>query len=203
MHVTTARQKVMAYLKKNHAVSAAQIGRGLSMSAADVRHHLALLCSDGRAVQVGVLHKGGRGRPIKLYGLSENSSANNLGLLSDLILDIWLDTLPPEKMQEGMRALAEALIHSIGPPDIDIPVASRLAQIMDKLNELNYQARWEAGAEGPRILFGHCPYSAIIEKHPELCQMDAAVLAKFLGQSAQQKAKIGKGGNSACLFQMS
>jgi len=65
---------------------------------------------------------------------------------------------------------------------------------------MNYHARWEAGPEGPRIIFSHCPYAAIIEKHPELCKMDEAMLRELMGQPATQMFKIGKEGSSVCVF---
>jgi hypothetical protein len=63
---------------------------------------------------------------------------------------------------------------------------------------MNYQARWEAGAEGPRIIFGLCPYAAIIEKHPELCRMDTALLGKMLGREAEQRLKLAP----VCMFML-
>jgi predicted ArsR family transcriptional regulator len=67
---------------------------------------------------------------------------------------------------------------------------------------MHYQARWEAGADGPRIVLGHCPYGTVIEKHPELCQMDGALLAKLLGGEVRQTAKLekGAGGLPYCVF---
>ena len=62
--------------------------------------------------------------------------------------------------------------------------------LIDKLNAREYQSRWEAGAEGPRIVFGHCPYAKIIEAHPELCAMDEALLARGLGREMKQTAKL-------------
>ncbi len=51
--------------------------------------------------------------------------------------------------------------------------SKRLIEPVEKLSALHYEAGWEAGAEGPRILLGHCPYAGIIAWHPELCRMDA------------------------------
>ena len=82
------------------------------------------------------------------------------------------------------------------------PLARRLNLTVEKLNQMNYHARWEAGSEGPRILFTHCPYAAIIEKHPELCQMDQAMLKELLAQPARQIFKSGKEGSSVCVFVM-
>jgi predicted ArsR family transcriptional regulator len=85
---------------------------------------------------------------------------------------------------------------------MDPPLAKRLNLLIEKLNQMNYHARWEAGSEGPRVIFGHCPYAAIIEKHPELCAMDAALLEKLMGHSAGQLTKIGRDGSLSCVFVM-
>jgi predicted ArsR family transcriptional regulator len=78
----------------------------------------------------------------------------------------------------------------------------RLVSVVERLNGMHYQSRWEAGAEGPRIVLGHCPYAAVISKHPELCQMDAGLLTKLLGGDVRQTAKleIGAGGLPYCVF---
>lgn len=200
--VTTARQKVLAYLKKNRSVSAVQIGRVLKMSAANVRHHLSVLCSDGRVVMIAETRKGGRGRPVKMYGLSESLIGNNLAALSDLMLKEWLNKLSPAKRGEVMAVIAKELVVQLGQVNSNVPMAKRLALVIEKLNTIYYQARWEAGAEGPRVLFAHCPYSGIIDKHSELCVMDAALLEELTGQSVEQTAKMEKGGGSLCVFRL-
>jgi predicted ArsR family transcriptional regulator len=80
------------------------------------------------------------------------------------------------------------------------PVAKRLNLVVEKMNQMNYHARWEAGAEGPRILFGHCPYGAIIARHPELCKMDESLLEELMGRPATQISKIGQDGSLLCVF---
>ena len=78
----------------------------------------------------------------------------------------------------------------------------RLSSTIERLNEMHYQARWEAGAGGPRIVLGHCPYAAVIKNHPELCQMDAALLVILLSGEVSQTAKLetGAGGLPYCAF---
>ena len=204
MAMTTARQKVLAYLRKNHPVSAGQIGRALIMSAANVRHHLSVLASDGRIVEIGLLPGEGRGRPTKLYRLSENLLGNNLALLSDGILNEWLANLSPKKRESALSLLAKALVDRTGKPEAGLPMAKRLGLVIEKFNGMNYKARWEAGAEGPNILFGHCPYASIIKKHPELCQMDAILVGELMDTSARQLAKIGQepDGPANCIFRL-
>jgi predicted ArsR family transcriptional regulator len=202
--MTTARQRVLAYFKKQLIASAAQIGRGLNMSAATVRYHLSIMVSDGRIEVLDENHKAGRGRPIKLYKLSEKTLGDNLAMLSDAALGEWLNGLSVSKRKDAMQAIARAMIVKIGREKPEVPAAKRLALVIEKLNSLHYQARWEAGAEGPRILFGHCPYAAIIKDRPELCQMDQAILGEMMQATARQTAKIGQPPHNStfCIFHL-
>ncbi|PIW21058.1 MAG: hypothetical protein COW33_00190, partial [Anaerolineae bacterium CG17_big_fil_post_rev_8_21_14_2_50_57_27] len=43
----TSRQKILAYIRKRQAASAADISRALEMSQANARHHLAHLEANG------------------------------------------------------------------------------------------------------------------------------------------------------------
>src|SRR5689334_24504126 len=99
-----------------------------------------------------------------------------------------------------MEALASRLVGESN--FANQPLAKRLNLTVEKLNQMHYHARWEAGSEGPRLIFGHCPYAAIIETHPELCTMDEAILKEWMGQPAKQLSKIGKEGSSICIFAM-
>jgi len=189
--MTTARQKVLLYLNKTRTASAREISRALKMSAATVRHHLRVLASDGRLEVASVRGRDGRGRPEKVYSLPQAALGNNLSALSDALLT-------EAGSGVGMEALAG---HLVGESNFaSQPLAKRLNLIVEKLNQMNYHARWEAGSEGPRIIFGHCPYAAIIEKHPELCRMDEAMLSQWMGRPAAQVFKTGKAGSSVCVF---
>ena len=83
-------------------------------------------------------------------------------------------------------------------------LSRRLARTIRSLNHLNYEARWEAHANSPRIILNHCPYAAIIANHPELCQVDALMLQKALGVSVTQQIKLGHNaqGLPFCVFQL-
>ena len=189
--MTTARQKVLAYLMKTRTTSAREISRALKMSAPTVRHHLRVLVSDGRLEMTSVRGREGRGRPEKVYSIPNAALGDNLSALSDALL-----------VEAGSSFRVEALAKRlVGESNIKSqPVAKRLNLLIEKLNQMNYHARWEAGPQGPRVILGHCPYAAIIEKHPELCRMDQAMLTELMGQSAEQLTKIGQDGSLSCVF---
>lgn len=189
--MVTARQKVLAYLTKNRTASAREISRALKMSAATVRHHLRVMLADGRLELSFVRGREGRGRPEKVYSLPGSALGHNLAILSDAILG-----------EAGTSIHVGALARRIARESNfeNQPISKRLNLTVEKLNEMNYHARWEAGPQGPRLIFGHCPYATIVEKHPELCRMDEALLKELMGDTATQMFKIAKEGSSLCVF---
>ena len=187
----TARQKVLTYLTKTRSASAREIARGLKMSAATVRHHLRVMTADGRLEMSFVRRREGRGRPEKVYSLPRAALGDNLSMLGDAVLAEAGITVRMEALAKRLAGESNFASH---------PITKRLNLTVEKLNGMNYHARWEAGPQGPRMIFGHCPYAAIIGKHPELCKMDGALLDELMGDSATQMFKIGKDGSSSCVF---
>jgi predicted ArsR family transcriptional regulator len=187
----TARQKVLAYLNKTRSASAREIARGLKMSPATVRHHLRVMTADGRLEMSFVRGREGRGRPEKVYSLPRAALGDNLSMLGDAVLTEAGITVRMEALAKRMAGASNFASQ---------PISKRLNLTVEKLNEMNYHARWEAGPQGPRIIFGHCPYAAIIGKHPELCKMDKALLDELMGDAATQMFKIGKDGSASCIF---
>jgi predicted ArsR family transcriptional regulator len=185
----TARQKVLAHLKKTRSASAREIARALNMSAPNVRHHLGVLVSDGRLEVSAVSQRGGRGRPEKIYSLSQAALGDNLSVLADALLD--------EK--PNLEAIGERIAQSQGMTEIaSQPMAKRLSALVEKLNEMHYQARWEAGAEGPRVILGRCPFAEVIGSHPELCTLDLSMLRTSLGRPVSQATKTESNAKGFC-----
>ncbi len=195
MTMTTVRQKILAYLRRKQSASAQEIARALKVTAADARHHLNLLAADGRVTAV-VERGAGRGRPVRKYQLSYALRGENLPALLGAALDEWLGKLSPSKREQALRSLAKRMAHR---PVESALLAKRLTGTVEALNKSRYQARWEAGAEGPRIVFANCPYAAVIAAHPELCRMDAAMLGELMSMDARQLARIEQG-QGVCIF---
>lgn len=171
--MTTSRQRILTHLKKTRSASAREIARALKLSAPNVRHHLSVLSSDGRVEMTSIHNREGRGRPEKVYSLSEAALGDNLSALAEAILTEAGSTL-------SMEAVASLILDES--QFVGLSMNRRLALIVEKLNEMHYQARWEAGPSGPRVLFGRCPYARVIEGHPEICTMDTALLRNSLAR---------------------
>jgi predicted ArsR family transcriptional regulator len=187
----TARQKVLAHLKKTRAASVREIARALKMSAPNVRHHLSVLCSDGRVEFTAINNREGRGRPEKVYSLSQAALGDNLSALANALLTeagsgLNVEVLASRILDSGQFA--------------SLPITKRLVILVEKLDGMHYQARWEAGAEGPRVIFGRCPFAKIIENHPELCKIDVSMLEIALARPITQSAKVESTARGLCPF---
>jgi predicted ArsR family transcriptional regulator len=81
----------------------------------------------------------------------------------------------------------------------------KLTLAVSKLNNMNYQARWEAHAAGPRLILAHCPYLKILDRHPELCVMDAYLLEEMLAMEAHLlvRREPNRMGVPHCVFALS
>jgi predicted ArsR family transcriptional regulator len=189
--MAASRQKILLHLKKNRAASVREIARALKISAPNVRHHLSVLGADGRVEFMAVNNREGRGRPEKLYSLPQAALGDNLSALTNALLDaagpqVRIDALAAHILEPGQFA--------------GLSIQKRLTLLVEKLSPMNYQPRWEAAAEGPRVILGRCPYAKVIEGHADLCKMDAIMLEKALAHPVTQSTKSEGSARGHCPF---
>lgn len=195
--VKTSRQRLLEYIQSHNAATVDDLSRALKMTQANARHHLHILMDQGLVEVVGKRPALGRGRPSRVYAISNRSEGAGLEALLGALLSVGSEM---EILQDAARQLAAST------PEEDkkqaSSMSSRLVAAVDRLNELGYRARWEAHAEGPHVILGRCPYSSILEEHPELCRMDAALLSGLLDRPVVQRVKLesDRSGLPFCLF---
>jgi predicted ArsR family transcriptional regulator len=189
------------------------------MTEANARHHLSILREQGLIKEIGLRPRSGRGRPAKVFGLANHLIGDNLTILASVLLDLAESTpqlsleAVSHRMADKIHEIAEIEADPAAKPDagfITIPDVhpKNLTQSLNRLTQIlnlqHYHSRWEAHIEAPILIFGNCPYSAIIEDHPELCQMDSGIIQQLLGVSNQQTAKMTKdaSGLTQCVFRI-
>jgi len=197
MSVTTSRQRVLAYLQKQKTATAAEISRALGMTAANARHHLAILEKSGVVAAFSEGKEKRRGRPAQRYTLARFARGEGVIPLASHLLEEYIGSVPPDKREARLRRLARRFAGAPAKGGI----MQRLLETVRRLNQLGYDARWEAHAEGPRILLRQCPYAAILPEHPEICEMDAALLEYLLGgEAAPLLTRSAQENAAACIF---
>ena len=194
------RQRIMNYLEAHNQATAVELSQVFNMTQANIRHHLSILVSEGQIEVVGQNQPVGRGRPNLLYMPTRQAQKHSLDILVSILLDD-IQSIRSSKQREGKtRKLAERLASNSKSRNKSITI--RLGESMQRLNELNYQAHWEAHADSPIIVLGKCPYTPIINQHPELCSMDKYLLETMLDVHVDQISKITRHpeGPQHCLF---
>ncbi|MBN1668360.1 MAG: ArsR family transcriptional regulator [Anaerolineales bacterium] len=196
------RQQILTYLQQHRMASAVQLSHALQVTSANIRHHLNIMQEQKLVEVIGQAPGRGRGRPAYLYSLTPEALADNLENLVSALLHAFLRAEEDQVQARQIEKLAAHLIPQSAPPDASL--RTRLEAAVEALNQQAYQARWEAHASGPRLILGHCPYATILDQHPELCQLDAALLARLLGQPVQQIARLqyGPQGIPHCIFRL-
>lgn len=197
----TTRMRILDYLRKQQTASAVELSLAMALTGANIRHHLAVLEADDLVEVIGKRREGRRGRPVNLYSLSRRVLGDGLDALSDAMLTQWLGGRTQGRRRQALRSVANHL-STASPAALNLSLTQRLAATINRLNQLHYQARWEAAASGPLLVLGQCPYAAIIDAHPELCILDEYLLESCLKSNVRQTAKRlpGRSGLPLCVF---
>ena len=200
----STRTRILQFLKVNPGSAALDISQALGMTAANIRHHLHKLEQSGLVEFSKHIPSQGRSHPIHRYYLSSRSPLNNLDVLTDILLDIMaMRIVSSGSASQIWQLIADQLYSRM---DLHLPkshnLTARLSETALCLNHFNYQSRWEARLAAPVVIFNHCPYIAVLDHHPELCQVDKLMLEKLIGKQVNQTARFGRGPShsSHCAF---
>jgi len=191
------RQQIIDYLQTNRMATSVEMSRALLVTPANIRHHLKVLKSTGLVKVIGSRTGHGQGRPKLLYSLTENALKQNLaGLASALFKTMFVD---PSNQDHKLNQIAAQLLGDYRPAE---NIHTRLNQTIERLNQLLYQATWEASPDGPRLIFRNCPYATILNEHPILCRVDEELLSLLLDDPIRQTAKLERtpDGEPHCAF---
>jgi len=200
--VPTTQSRIIEFIQKNQIASVYDIGRVLRKTQADIRHHLAIL-KKNKIVEVAGHMTGLRGRPRNVYGLSASILGDRLEELCSILLSEMMEKEGAGDLEIRLKEVGVKLAGIITNNE-DKSVVQRLNQTVERLNKSHFQARWEASDTGPRIILGHCPYAAIIAKHPELCKIDSYELETWLNLPVEHDGKLEPNsmGVPYCTFQV-
>ena len=201
----TSRERLLDYLYAHHPLTAIEISQALRMTEANARHHLGILKNQGLVDITGKRPAAGKGRPLLLYSPSEKALGDNLGSLAGALLEELLADLPQAEQKKALQRVARRIpAQTIAARDGPANLTQRLYSAVQQLNAWNYQARWEAHADGPRLVLAHCPYATILPEHPELCSLDALLLEQLLNKPVEQIARLALDAHALpyCVFRL-
>lgn len=203
--MNTSRQQVFEYIRTQRSVTAADLSRALGMTPANARHHLRILQELGLVETSTIKNQDQKGRPARIYRLSDKIVGDNIGFLSSVLLEELTNQTPVENMPVLIKKIAKT-IAGLGHDERQPPKsqATRLFNAIQRLNQMHYQARWEAWSNAPRLVFYNCPYRKIVDRSPMVCEIDAALIQELVGLPADRKDKLlqDSRGGIVCIFRL-
>jgi predicted ArsR family transcriptional regulator len=198
--MSSTRQAIIEYLQRKPGATTPEISHALKSTHQNIRHHLTVLMEQRVVEIVGREISRKRGRPKILYALASRVHEHNLGGLVGALLEELLQNVSDEQRQELLRRIARNIVVPKEPAESNL--TRRLNHAVQLLNEIHYQARWEAHTRAPHLILGHCPYQSILPQHPELCQIDRYLLESLVEVPTEQVEKLARDSRGAtfCMF---
>ncbi len=179
------RHRIIEILKENGTATVAELAAELGMAQVSVRHHLDILIGEDLVTASGVRRRNGAGRPSQIYALAPGASKlfpqAHEALAGEMLREIK-SMLPPDEVRGMFRRLAERAAREAPPVQPGQSLEERLDQVADFLSEKGYTARWEMRDGRYELHTCNCPYAGVADRHPEVCEMDHALVQYLIPQ---------------------
>jgi predicted ArsR family transcriptional regulator len=193
------RESVARLLLERGPQSAAALATELNLSPAAVRRHLDALVLDGLLIETESRRPlpRGRGRPARVYALTESGRAAFPHAYDDLATTAlrYLRETGGDQLVAAFAEHRAATLAELLEPSVD-PSADRVARarsVAAALTAQGYAASTEDAPGGVQICQHHCPVAHVAVEFPELCEAETRALGKVLGTNVQRLATIAHG----------
>lgn len=198
------RHRIIEILKENGTATVAELAIELGMAQVSVRHHLDILIGEDLVTASGVRRRNGAGRPSQIYSLAPGASKlfpqAHEALAGEMLREIKA-MLPPEEVKGMFRRLAQRTAREAPEPRADQPLEERLDQVATFLSEKGYTARWEQHEGQYELYTCNCPYAGVADRHPEVCEMDHALVQYLIPSTASVRCEGSHiGGSTRCTY---
>lgn len=195
----STRHRVAQSILEHGPSTAAVLGDRLGLTAAAVRRHLDVLLERGLLVarDQRVYGSRGRGRPAKVFALTDAGRADFYSAYDDLAIAA-LEFLAAEAGSPSVRRFAASRVaptetryrESLQDRGEQVSPAQGLA---DALTGDGYVASVRPSALGEQLCQHHCPVAHVAERFPQLCEVETEMFSRLLGVHVQRLATIAHG----------
>ena len=185
------RERVLRLLLSEGPTTAAMLADRLDLTTAGVRRHLDGMVGDGTlvATEARARRSRGRGRPARVYALTDSGHARTQHAYDDLAAEAlsFLDALGA--VEDFAAARADGLRARYAD---EVPHGGTVA-LAEALSSDGYAATVHDVPTGTQICQHHCPVAGVAARFPQLCEAETAAFQTLLGQHVQRLATIAHG----------
>ena len=184
------RDRVLALLLELGPSTALTLGERTGLSVAGVRRHLDALLAEGTvSTRSPRLRAVKRGRPARLYALTEAGHAAGPSAYDDLASSAlrFMGVDAVEAFAQTRAAELEGRYASVA------LAADRPAALAEALSGDGYAATTSSQGAGIQLCQHHCPVQHVATEFPQLCEAETAALGRLLDVHVQRLATIAHG----------
>ncbi len=191
----TQRDLLYALLRQPAGMSIDDLAQALAITRTAVRQHLAALERDA-LVERGATRPTGR-RPEQLHQLTDHARElfpRQYPLLANLLIDQVAGLLGNDALLALLRGLGRKLA-----ADLEQQVVDE-ARIVQHMNQAGYEAAVFFRSSGePEIVAHNCVFHHLAKVHPQVCELDLALIGTLGGGEALHLECMLRGGQ-VCRF---
>jgi predicted ArsR family transcriptional regulator len=195
----STRQRVAQSILEHGPSTAAALAERLGLTAAAVRRHLDVLLERGLLVakEQRIYGSRGRGRPAKVFSLSDAGRADFYSAYDDLAIQA-MEFMTAQVGPSAVSTFAAARTapvearyrESMASAPAELTPAQALA---GALTADGYVASVHPSALGEQLCQHHCPVAHVAEKFPQLCEVETELFSRLLGVHVQRLATLAHG----------
>ncbi|WP_442107868.1 helix-turn-helix transcriptional regulator [Pseudomonas sp. NUPR-001] len=193
----TQQDLLCALLYKAAGMSIEELASQLAVTRTAVRQHLAALQGDGLVVR-GELRATGR-RPEQLYRLSAAGHElfpRHYHLLANSLIDEVASLIGHDALVMLMRTLGEKMAADLSTERLDEQ------QIAAHMKDVGYESEVFFRSGAPAQIVAHnCVFHQLAEAHPEVCELDLALIGSLGGGTVAHLECMLRGGH-VCRFEL-
>lgn len=196
------RRTVLETLSQHGTLPIDEIARAAHLSTMAMRYHLTLLVEEGLIVADTVNHRAAVGRPQVLYALADDAHEHlpkQYAWLAEQLLDEFGKAYGEKEKRALMRRAGRHMATLAPAMRPNARIESRVKHTANFLSERGYMARWEKEADEFRLYVCNCPYRQVMRTHPQVCDMDIAMVGELLGTPAKMSTCMANQ-DCACSF---
>jgi predicted ArsR family transcriptional regulator len=178
---TPTRDIILRTLRSHEECTVKDLADAAEVSPVSVRHHLANLQADGLVSVKEVRH--GVGRPHHAFSLTEKALElfpTRYYQLTNRLLEQLKEELTDDRVDELFSGVANTMAKQFAQELKELPLERRLERLVELLKKEGFDAELEKKGDQLLIHELSCPFLQVGQKHPEVCLLDQALIAKAL-----------------------
>lgn len=197
----TSDDGLLDLLRKQGALSVAQMARETQVTATAVRQRLTRLLAGGEVERT--TEKSGRGRPIHRYEITEKGrrkSGNNFGLLAIALWQEVRQIKDPEIRRGLLSRISSRLAGSYAAEVRGTSLQERMESLAKAFSDRRMPFEVDYTNELPMLAATACPYPDLAEQDRSVCSMEKMMFSELLGENLHlSNCRLDGGG--CCTFE--